>query len=102
MLSKDLMAEAPGRRREATPASYNVHYVHADAPRDVRLERVLAPNLAAALNMAADLFSDATILRIRKSPPRPRMDTYPDARFIKGSFLSSSDDDQKPGPTPGD
>ncbi len=101
MLSKDLMAEAPGGRRKAALTSFNVHYVHPDAPRDVRLERVLAPNLAAALNMAAGLFPDTTIVGLRKTPPRPRMDTYPDARFIRGAFHPSHTDDQPPGPTPG-
>ena len=102
MLSKDLMAGAPGGRRKAAPASYNVHYVHADAPRDVRLERVLAPNVAAALNMAAELFPDATIVGIRKTPPRRRVDVYPDARFIRGAFHPSHTDDQPPGPSPAD
>ena len=102
MLSKDLMAETPGGRRKTALASYNLHYVHADAPRDVRLERVLAPNLAAALNMAARLFPDTTILRIRKTPPRPRVDAYPGARFIRGTFHPVRTDEQPPGPSPAD
>ncbi len=102
MLSKDLMADPLDRRRKTALATYNVHHVHADAPRDVRLDRVLAPNLAAALNMAAKLFSDTTILRIHKTPPRPRMDRYPDARFIRGAFHPVRYDDQGPQPLPAD
>ena len=102
MLSKGLMAEASGGRRKTAPKSYDLHHVHADAPRDVRLERVLAPNLAAALNMAARLFPDTAILRIRKTPPRPRVDAYPDARFIKGVFHPVCTDEQPLGPAPAD
>jgi hypothetical protein len=102
MLSKDLMAEGRDQHRKAALASYNVHFVHADAPKNVRLERLLAPNLAAALNMADGLFPETTILRIHKALPRPRMDTYPDARFIKGAFLPVRNDDQSSQPSPAD
>ena len=100
MLSKDLMAEVPGGRLKAALTSYNVHYVHAEAPGDVRLERVLAPNVAAAFNMADELFPRATILRIRKTPPHPQMNAYPDARFIRGAFHPFHNDDQPPAPSP--
>ena len=102
MLSKDLMTESRDDGRKTVLASYNIHFVHPDAPRNVRLERLLAPNLAAALNMADGLFPDATILRIHKTPARPRMDDYPDARFIKGAFHPSRTDDQPAQAPPAD
>ena len=68
---------------------YLIHLAPRSAPEEHRVECVTARNEAHAREMAAYLFADSVILRVR--PERRRAAAYPDARFIKGEFLPTAD-----------
>jgi len=78
----------------AEPAStqlYVVHLARRSTPEEHRIEHVSARNEAHALEMAAYLFAECLVLRVR--PERRRATAYPDARFIKGEFLPTAEAD---------
>jgi hypothetical protein len=70
---------------------YLIHVAPRSAPEEHRVECIAARNEAHAREISAYLFADSVVLRIR--PERRRAAAYPDARFIKGEFLPTTDGD---------
>lgn len=86
-----LFADLPATESASTQL-YVVHLARRSTPEEHRIEHVSARNEAHALEMAAYLFAESLVLRVR--PERRRATAaYPDARFIKGEFLPTAEAD---------
>ena len=81
-------------RKGAAVASYLVQMVRQSFPDDRCAVVVRAQDADTARRLAAERFPDHRVLKARKDDGRHKVDAYPDARFIKGQFLSQTFSDE--------
>lgn len=107
MPSKDPAQEARASDRSpaGTPGPYSVFHVRRNAPEEIHIDRIDAPDQDAARQIAQRLFRDSTILHIRREIDPEEIGEsgdYPSARFIRGEFLASAGPDGARAADPGD
>jgi len=78
---------------EAKQEAFSVFHIRRNAPEQIHIDIVTAPNESAARDIALKKFQDSTILRISGRDAPARGNGYPSARFIHGEFRAATPTD---------